>query len=358
MRVAIIGAGMAGASAANQLRQAGVTVVVFDKARGPGGRMTSKRMTSDDQALIRCSLDFGAQYFTVRHPLFAATLQDWLIHGIAQRWDFQPFIWKHGLLLPSNDNEQRYVGTPVMHQLVRSLLANTEQHYDCRITELTFSQSSFSSQHGGEWTLSSAEGASYPGFDAVVLTCPPEQCRQLLGSHPLAAQIPAALLLPVWAVGLELESPVQSSADGIFVKEGPLSWCARQNAKPARQGMPEQWIIHFNTASSTDLLEASPEELAALAQREFSLIIGQSVSVRQAWCHRWLYASVDAGQVSPGLLADSETKMVLAGDWSLGGRVENAFLAGVQAAARLLPEQIAAPDLSVSLHDSMLAPQH
>lgn len=358
MRVAIIGAGMAGASAARQLRQAGVDVVVFDKARGPGGRMTSKRMASAEQNLPLYSLDFGAQYFTVRHPLFAATVQGWLIHGIAQRWDFQPYIWQHGLLLPSNDSEQRYVGTPVMHQLVRSLLADTEQHYDCRITELTFSQSSFSSQHGGEWTLSSAEGASYPGFDAVILTCPPEQCRQMLGSNPLAAQIPAAVLLPVWAVALELDCAVQSPADGIFVKAGPLSWCARQNAKPARHGMPEHWIIHFNNASSTDLLEASPEELAALAQREFSLIIGQSVSVRQAWCHRWLYTSVNTGQSCPGLIVDAASKLVLAGDWSLGGRVENAFLAGVHAAARLLPAQIAAPDLSVPRHDFMLAPQH
>jgi len=71
MRVAIIGAGMTGASAASQLRAAGAEVVVFDKARGPGGRMTSKRLVSDNTALAQSSLDLGAQYFTVRHPRFA-----------------------------------------------------------------------------------------------------------------------------------------------------------------------------------------------------------------------------------------------------------------------------------------------
>ncbi len=358
MRVAIIGAGMTGASAASQLRAAGAEVVVFDKARGPGGRMTSKRLAQADMAMPPSSLDLGAQYFTVRHPRFALVLQDWLARGVAQRWDFQPYIWQHGLLLPSNDSEQRYVGTPVMHQLVKNLLADTEQHYECRITELAFSQSSFSSQHGGEWTLSSAEGASYPGFDALLLTCPPEQCRQLLGADALSAQIPAALLLPVWAVALELDSAVDSPADAIFVKEGPLSWCARQTAKPGRHGMPEQWIIHLTPASSTDLLEASTEQVAALAQREFSRIIGQNVSVRQAWCHRWLYASVNAGHAPPGVLTDAKRQLVLAGDWSLGGRVENAFLAGVQAATWLRSGQTGAADLSAPGHDSMLAAEH
>jgi predicted NAD/FAD-dependent oxidoreductase len=37
------------------------------------------------------------------------------------------------------------------------------------------------------------------------------------------------------------------------------------------------------------------------------------------------------------LLTDKTQQLILAGDWSLGGRVENAYLAGQQAAAILLP---------------------
>ncbi len=354
MRVAIIGAGMTGASAANQLRLAGAEVVVFDKARGPGGRMSSKRVESMDAAAPFYALDFGAQYFTARHPLFMQALQGWLAQGVVQRWEFDPYVWQHGLLLPSNDGQSRYVSTPTMHQLVKTILGDTTLHLNCRITELSFSQSSFSSQHGGEWTLSSAEGASYPGFDAVILTCPPEQCRQLLAEHPLAMQIPPALLLPCWAVSLQLHRAVDHPADGIFVKEGPLSWCARQSAKPGRTGMTEQWLLHFNASTSLQLLEASPEELVALAQLEFSAIIGQKVESSQSICHRWLYASFNPAQPAPGLLTDKTQQLILAGDWSLGGRVENAYLAGLQAAASLVPESLTGADLSAVPNDSML----
>ena len=39
MQVAIIGAGMAGLTCASRLAEAGHDVAVFDKGRGPGGRM-------------------------------------------------------------------------------------------------------------------------------------------------------------------------------------------------------------------------------------------------------------------------------------------------------------------------------
>jgi ribosome-binding ATPase YchF (GTP1/OBG family) len=55
--IAIIGTGIAGLSAARALRDAGHVVQLFDKSRGSGGRMSSKRSDAG-------SLDMGAQYFT------------------------------------------------------------------------------------------------------------------------------------------------------------------------------------------------------------------------------------------------------------------------------------------------------
>jgi renalase len=83
-----------------------------------------------------------------------------------------------------------------------------------------------------------------------------------------------------------------------------------------------------------------------LAQREFSHIMGEQIEPNQALCHRWLYASFNPGLAAPGLLTDAKQMLVLAGDWSLGGRVENAFLAGSQAADLLLSSANMPVDLS------------
>ena len=44
MRIAIIGAGMAGLSCADALRDEGHEIALFDKGRGPGGRMSTRRV--------------------------------------------------------------------------------------------------------------------------------------------------------------------------------------------------------------------------------------------------------------------------------------------------------------------------
>ena len=57
LRIVVVGAGMTGLTAARALSGQGHDVVVIDKARGPGGRMSTRR----DNDL---RFDHGAQYFT------------------------------------------------------------------------------------------------------------------------------------------------------------------------------------------------------------------------------------------------------------------------------------------------------
>ena len=67
MTIAIIGAGMAGLSAALALKAAGRNPVLFDKGRGPGGRMSARRAQTP---LGEVRFDHGAQFFTARDPDF------------------------------------------------------------------------------------------------------------------------------------------------------------------------------------------------------------------------------------------------------------------------------------------------
>ena len=58
--VAILGAGMAGAAAARRLAEAGLDVRVFDKGRGIGGRMATRRTEAGAR------FDHGAQFFRAK----------------------------------------------------------------------------------------------------------------------------------------------------------------------------------------------------------------------------------------------------------------------------------------------------
>jgi len=65
VRVVIVGAGMSGLAAANDLVGMGHDVVVFDKGRAVGGRMAGKRLTSSSVRVIL--RDSTPQGFHARH---------------------------------------------------------------------------------------------------------------------------------------------------------------------------------------------------------------------------------------------------------------------------------------------------
>ncbi|WP_373512609.1 FAD-dependent oxidoreductase, partial [Persicitalea sp.] len=78
----IIGAGMAGLTAARELTAQGWDVTVLDKGRGIGGRMATRRIENT-------RADHGAQYFSVRTPEFRQLIEKLESEGIVEAWDLE-----------------------------------------------------------------------------------------------------------------------------------------------------------------------------------------------------------------------------------------------------------------------------
>ena len=104
MRIGVIGAGIAGLSCAELLQSAGHAVRVFDKGRGAGGRMATRRVASPAGDV---AFDHGAQYFTTRDPRFAAAVTRWQQSGAVARWPIA--------------GDDAWVGTPGMSAVVQAL---------------------------------------------------------------------------------------------------------------------------------------------------------------------------------------------------------------------------------------------
>ena len=312
-RVAVIGAGMAGLSCATQLQAAGLTPQVFDKSRGLGGRLSTRRGDS-----WQC--DHGAQYFTARHPAFRAVVETWLAAGAAAPW--QPRLDVLG------DNEShrpdptlmRYVGTPRMtapaHHLSQGLALRTQ----ATVSELR--------RTAQGWQLRTAEaGWLDERFDVVVLALPATQASTLLQGHSpvLCCVVDSVRMRACWAVMLRFAEPVNLPYDAAFVNDGPLRWIARDNSKPGRSGA-ETWLLHATTDWSDAQVEANPADVTAALEREFVRLGGTAAMAHAA--HRWRYAEADAA-LSIGRAWDPDAQLGVCGDWLQGGKVEGAWLSGL-----------------------------
>ncbi|WP_214000670.1 NAD(P)-binding protein [Arsukibacterium sp.] len=342
MTVAVIGAGMAGAAAANTLTMAGIQVEIFDKGRAPGGRMSSKRSGQS-------YLDLGAQYFTARSAAFVQQVEQWLAAGVVRRWPADCYQYQSGRLSESVDDTWRYIGCPAMQAPVKALLDKKPVHLDCRISRLRYLQESSLTEAAG-WYLFDQHNTSFGPYQALITTLPPVQLQTLLatGSHPgepaygdiygLISQLQPQVLLPCWAVNMQLAAPLQTRADAVFVKDGNISWLARQNSKPGRANSSDNWLVHFSPQCSALHLQAEPVQLTALAKAEMELIFQQTISVSSALTHRWLYAQINPAVTQVKVDYNQGMKLAVAGDWLLGGRVENAWLSGVTAAKEVLAD--------------------
>lgn len=312
MRVAIVGAGVAGLSCASALTAGGAAVAVFDKGRAPAGR------TSTRQAIM--PFDHGAQYFTARHPTFQAEVTRLRGEGAVAEWTPRIVaVEQIGGVPRAVPDVVRWVGTPGMNAVARSLAAPLDVHVGVTIAAVE------RNQHG--WQLET-NGHGHTGpFDVVVCTAPPAQTATLLGRHPLAATVQTAVMAPCWAVMAAWAEALPVPFDAAFVNDGPLAWIARDGSKPGRPH-PHAWVLHASPAWSTDHLEDSSDDVLEAMLEALAAVVGSPLPAPVfSAAHRWRYASVTQG-LNLTHLWDGEQGVGVAGDWCDGPRVEGAWLSG------------------------------
>lgn len=320
--IAIIGTGIAGLSAARALHDAGLPLHLFDKSRGSGGRMASKRSDVG-------SLDLGAQYFTTRDRRFSETVRQWQAEGWVDQWSPTLFQSRGGQLKPSADEQLRWVGKPTMSAITRGLLGELPVTFSCRITEV------FRGEH--QWTLVDATGTSHGPFSHVIVAVPAPQAAALLSSAPKLASAAASVAMePTWSVALGFSMPLSTTLEGCFVQDDALDWVARNRSKPGRDGQLDTWVLHGTSEWSRHYLDLPKDAVIELLHGAFAELIDCVVPAPEfTLAHRWLYARPSQAH-EWNALTDARLGLYACGDWCLSGRVEGAWLSGQEAARRLL----------------------
>ncbi len=310
MSVAIVGAGMAGLSCATAVAAQGVSVRLFDKGRGPGGRMATRRAEVGGQTL---RFDHGAQYFTARDERFQRAVTEWEDAGAVAAWPAA--------------GEGTYVGTPGMNGPIKAMAEALDVQWATRIEQVERS--------GDKWMLSSADA----GFEAtsLVVAVPAEQAAPLCekvapGFAHRAASTSSA---PCWAVMAAFAEPLSLAVT--FKGQGAVRWAARNAAKPGRGGS-ETWVIHASPEWSAEHLERDADEVAPeLLEAFFAATRSARAEPIHLAAHRWRYAMAQPVEGSPALWSP-DMQLGMAGDWLLAPRVESAWISGRDLADRMLAD--------------------
>ncbi len=312
LRIAVIGAGMAGLACAGALHRRGAAVTLFDKSRRVGGRLATRRVNG----LI---FDHGAQYATVRDPGFAAAMQAMAAAGHAAPWPTAGegrWCGVPGMSALAGYMEQQGIGT--LHTGRHVAFLHRDDHgWLVRHRDAAETRPGVVSDVGGE--------VAGP-FDRVAVALPAPQAVGLLGPHAFADEAARAGMAPCWAAMLAFDEATPAP-DLLRPETGALRWIARDSSRPGRPAAPECWVAHATPEWSRAHLEQPAEAVLPLLRDAFAVATGITAEASFAAAHRWRYALAEAPLGTPALW-DAAAGLGVCGDWCLGARVEAAFLSG------------------------------
>ena len=323
-QVAVVGAGLAGLAAARTLTDAGFGVTVFEKSRGVGGRIATRREGE-------WAFDHGAQYATFRDPRLAQWVTSWADAGVLVDWPARIAVREGGAWRASPDGPTRWVGAPGMSSLARHLARELSVRLGTTVASATRAEAG--------WLLRDAAGDELGTYATLLVTAPAPQAAALLATDApaLAAKCAEVVFHPTRAVLCVLERPAEIDWDAAFVNDDAhLAWVARNAAKPGRDAGHECWVLHATRAHSVATLEDENETAIGPMLDAFARLLGSAAPrVVHAQGHRWRYA-IPEPVLEAESVWDPSLQAGLAGDWCGGPRVEGALLSGIALAQRVL----------------------
>lgn len=328
-RVAVIGAGLAGAVCARQLSLAGWRVQVVDKSRGAGGRLATRRASwQDAQGLSRTTkFDHGAVGFAATTPAFQAFAEQACRAGWVASW------------LPvaapgTNDTGPIYLPVPDMPRLTGELLSGIDFCWDTPIDAVR--------RQGDGWQLRSRGEAQSGLFDAVILAMPPAQSATLLAAHApqWARQAAQAVMQPCWTLMGVADAPTSAPWDIARPSHPVVELLSRNERRPGRvpQAGEAQWVAHARADWSREHLEQPGDWVQARLQDAVAECLGEPVRWRHAVVHRWRYAQTGLPLAEPGDSCwwDAASGLGVCGDFLGGLGAEGAWQSATALVAAML----------------------
>ncbi|MBI1393425.1 MAG: NAD(P)-binding protein [Alphaproteobacteria bacterium] len=311
-RIAVIGAGMAGIACARHLQTLGLRPIVFEKSRGIGGRLATRRTASS------LSFDHGAQYFTAKSAEFRTfidacgpeTISAWRPRGGGE----------HAL------GGDWLVSLPGMNGFLKQAAEGLDVRTETTVRSIE--------RFKDGWRLDFDGSAGDDLFDFVIVTAPAPQATALTPFSPhLQKSLASIRMAPCWALMLALKTSPEIGPDVLRQPSPDIAWLARNSGKPGRSCADETWVAHADPAWSQDNLELEKDAvLLHLVTAALACLGSEGSEVMYSDVHRWRFAKVEQPLGEP-FLRDETGTVFVCGDGCLGPRVESAYLSGLAAAA-------------------------
>lgn len=323
MNVGIVGAGMCGLAAARYLHRSGHQVTVYEKSKGVGGRLATRRQNG-------FVWDTGATSIAPR----GKSIEQVMLHELDTDGLIaieKPIYTHSGLrVTPGHaSGTPRYTYRDGNTTFAKRLCEGIDVRLSTQVDEIEKIDQSFR--------------IGTDVFDALILTPPIPQSGLLLWNIGESRPMANVRYRPCISIvlGFQAELPTTNYHALLDVEQvHPLTWVCLESVKSPNRA-PEGCSalgLQFNSSFSHSQYERADESLIETAVSYVERLYGPSFQTPMASSvMRWKYSQ-------PESLATFEhvnppgSKLLIASDALLGGHVEDAFEIGTRVAKQLVEE--------------------
>lgn len=337
MIVGIIGAGLAGLVAGKKLVQAGHEVVVFEKSRGFGGRLSTRYFDKEKGPYF----DHGSPYLKAEDPRYQAFIDDLAEKGVLREWSDSLHYYDGNQLLQTNPHIARkmaYCAPGGMNTIGKHLSRWVDMRLNTKAIGFTYIGKKRRTKSA--WTIN-LESSDVFEVDAIIVATPAVQAYGLIETSTdetmfknIIKDIDTVFYDPKMSLMLGYEGGKMPDFKGInCVNDERISWIGNESSKRDTGNMLALTVHSTGTFAKNHLFNKTPdEEVQAEMVSSLRHIVGDwSAKYDASQIHLWRYSQPKNYFKQPFVeLGVQRAPIALVGDYMGGQSLERAFLSGYE----------------------------
>jgi renalase len=332
--VVVVGAGMAGLVCAQQLSQAGYSVLVVDKSRGLGGRLATRR-------LYGTWADHGACYLKPKGELLGRFAEFLCERHILEVWTDKVYeLTADNLVSEPKNRSPRYVAPEGMSAIAKFMAQGLDILLNQRVTAINPTPEN-------SWRLTLESSEEELTAKALVIAIPAPQALMLLaplGESVLGKEFVEHLSSVEFSACISAIAGYPPTSQPLphwkalsFTDNAVLGWIGLDSSKRPHPQQPV-FVAHSSANFAQLHLESSDLQLPGQYMLQCA---AQSLSLpwlkTPEWMqvHRWRYAFPSHPYPEAVLSTRTPLPLVCCGDWCGGNIAEGAMISGLGASVAI-----------------------
>jgi renalase len=307
----VIGSGISGATIASLLSKK-YSVDLFDKARGPGGRASFKRLDKVK------GFDHGTQYISPKTPQFKKFIKKLIKKRILKNWRGKHLFLNQSV--KEKKNHIKIIGRKGNNDISKYLLKGVNCYFQNELKKIDYKKK--------RWILIFADGQR-KNYKKLILTCPFPQLSKLSKKFIKNSFIKKKLKMDANITVMIVIKKTNKDISSYFFNDKILGWAAKENSKKRFKSNNDLWTLQSTQNWANKKINKNRESKnfnsKILINQFFKLTGIKKTKILFFLNHGWKYSS-SSKSLNIKSYWDSTSSLGICADWFVGPRLEAGWI--------------------------------